>query len=266
MHSGDRVARPVRRRCRVQGLDAGMVPPGRCSGQEASPDPTAVVLGSRRHGRAGSRPSSGQVECFCLTGSGPFDDAPPTRYTGHLSRIWSGFEIRAICGPRRFGGAPPDWASGRRPTHPTGSRMVEEPSLSRPRGAFAGHSRPNALLIEMSSMLLTPGWPAVAASGLVTLFRKARIGRCRAAPAVQGRGLVAGLRKVWRHVQDFGRRRGRSRGSTRPCPLRPPSRRRSCRRYRRGSCFGSSTLLGSVEALKAGCRRWGHRARRSPRP
>src|SRR5262249_44128662 len=54
---------------------------------------------------------------------------------------------------------------------PVGSRMVDVPTPSRPKGALAGHKRPKALLMDMPSGLLTPVKPAVVDIGLWILLR-----------------------------------------------------------------------------------------------
>src|SRR6516225_9478112 len=54
---------------------------------------------------------------------------------------------------------------------PVGSRIVDVPTPSSPVGAFAGHRRPKALLIDNPSELLTPVKRAVTADGLFTPLR-----------------------------------------------------------------------------------------------
>src|SRR5207249_6533221 len=82
---------------------------------------------------------------------------------------WAGW--RLVTAPRK---TPPARASGA-PARgmPPGSTIVDDPAAARPRGAFAGHSRPKALLIDRSSMLLTAGSAAVTAFGFVTPLTKA---------------------------------------------------------------------------------------------
>src|SRR5262249_15905973 len=58
---------------------------------------------------------------------------------------------------------------------PCGSRIVDVPASSSRVGALAGHSRPNAQLIDMPSGLLAPVKFAVFAFGFCMLFKNAAL-------------------------------------------------------------------------------------------
>src|SRR5208282_3154402 len=79
-----------------------------------------------------------------------------------------------ILGVRLPANTPPvSWFGALASGAPFGSRIVDVPIPQRPIGALAGHRRPNALLIEKPSGLLTPVKPAVTAFGVLVPLRNA---------------------------------------------------------------------------------------------
>src|SRR6516162_6467737 len=71
---------------------------------------------------------------------------------------------------------------------PVGSRIVDEPTPLSPNGAFAGQRRPNALLLDRPSGLLTPVYEAVFAPKLLTpLYQLGlfALNICTAPPSVE---------------------------------------------------------------------------------
>jgi hypothetical protein len=66
--------------------------------------------------------------------------------------------------------------------------MEDEPTPLSPNGAFAGQRRPNALLLDRPSGLLTPVYEAVFAPKLLTLLYQLglfALNICTAAPSVE---------------------------------------------------------------------------------
>src|ERR1051326_2351305 len=88
------------------------------------------------------------------SGERPRNAVPPAarpRAPGMICAGWRPVRLPKYTPPVVGLGAPTSGA-------PSGSSIVDDPGPSRPYGAFAGQSRPNALLIDSASGLLTAGW------------------------------------------------------------------------------------------------------------